>query len=92
LQEALDPLMTRHGAALDWSFLIALEEANDWEAIKNENLLPRVAAEVAKRGLVLAHINEANDSYRFIVCTPAEFAALDGVADADRWCSIGRFG
>lgn len=91
LQEALDPLLAQQGVTLDWSFVAALDEAGDWEALKNENFLPRVAAEVAKHGLVMAHINEGTDAYVFAVCTPEEFVKIDGVSEPALFRSIGRF-
>jgi hypothetical protein len=90
LKDALDPLLTRQTVTLDWSFLDALERASDWEALKNENLLPRVASEVAKHGLVLAHINEGSDSYVFAVCTPDQFKAINGLTDHDGHMQVGR--
>lgn len=89
LQAALDPLLQRHAVALDWSFLDALERAGDWQAIKNENLLPRVAQELTKHNLVLAHIDEGTDAYVFAVCTPQEWAAIAGLRGGH--LKVGRF-
>ena len=91
LREALDPMLARHGAALDWSFIDQLEARQDWNAIKNENLVPRVGREIAKLGLVLAHIDEGSDAYMMAVCTPAEFARIDGLTIDNGAIRIGRF-
>lgn len=92
MREELDPLLARHGIALDWRFADELEEARQWARLKNQNLLPRVGAEVAKHGLVLTHINEGSDNYLMAVCAPDQFAAIDGLCDSDGARSVGRFG
>ena len=91
LRSALDPMLTRHNAALDWSFLDELEARGDWNAIKNENLIPRVGREIAKLGLVLAHIDEASDAYMMAICAPAEFARIDGLSIGNGAVQIRRF-
>lgn len=89
LRGALDPMLARHGAALDWSFVDELEQRGAWKAIKNENLIPRVGREIAKLGLVLAHIDEGSDAYLMAICTPAEFARIDGLLAGP--FRVGRF-
>lgn len=91
LREALDPMLARHGAALDWTFLEEPEARGDWKAIRNDNLIPRVGREIAKLGLVLAHIDEGSDAYTMAVCTPAEFARIDGLMIDNGAIRIGRF-
>lgn len=91
LREALDPMLARHGTALDWTFLEELEARGDWKAIRNDNLIPRVGREIAKLGLVLAHIDEGSDAYMMAVCTPAEFAKIDGLRIDNGAIRIGRF-
>lgn len=91
MRAALDPMLQRHGAALDWSFLDALEARGDWNAINNENLAPRVGREIAKLGLVLAHVDDSSDSYVMAICTQLEFAQIEGLTIGDDAVRVRRF-
>lgn len=91
LKAALHTLLEARGVhGFDWSFIDELMAAEDWEALQNENLLPLVGGDIAKRGLVLASIDTGGDSYAFAVVAPAEFAEIDGIQTGD--FSIGRWG
>lgn len=91
LREALEPMLARHGATLDWSFVDDLTAREDWGALNNEKLVPRVAREVEKLGLVLAQIDEGSDAYLMAVVTPDAFAKIDGMRMDRGIIRIGRF-
>ena len=78
LKDALDPLLSRAGVAdFDWSFIDRLEESEDWEALKNNHLLPIVAANVAKRGAVMMFINPGTgDNFEFAVGSREQYQRL----------------
>jgi len=78
LKEALDPLLERRGIPdFDWSFIDDLEAAENWEALKNDNLLPIVAKHVARRGAVMIFVNPGTgDNYDFAVGSRAQYEQL----------------
>jgi len=79
LRPCLNPLLKRRGISLDWSFVKAIEATGDGEALRNTNFLPVVGDQVEKLGFVLAHVEEGSDAYFFAVCSPDEFAKIDGL-------------
>lgn len=81
LKRSLAPLLARQGANLDWSFVAALEKAGNWNALRNENLLPELARRLSEQGHVLVRINDGSDNYVLALCSGDEFARLDGVGD-----------
>jgi hypothetical protein len=89
LEEALAPILERHGIVFDWSFVQELEAGEQFDALRNENLLPEVGERLAKQGYVFVSINEGSDSYLMAVCTPADFAVINGLSDHDFF--IGKF-
>jgi len=74
----MTPLLAQHGIELDWAFISDLENSNDWNSLKNENLLPIVGQHLAAHGVILVGIEEGTDRYLFAVCTQrfAEIASL----------------
>jgi hypothetical protein len=91
LMAALNPLLEKRQLhVFNWSFIDELSDAENWEALKNENLLEIVGAKVAQKGFVFVSINTGGDTYVFAVVTPDEFVKIDGLKGRD--FSIGRFG
>lgn len=80
LRHALAPLFRRRGVVFDWSLLLELERARDWEALKNENLLPHIGRRLLEMGYVLAHIDEGSDNYLFALCTPESFSQIESLS------------
>jgi hypothetical protein len=89
LERALAPVLAQRAASLDWSFVAALEKAENWNALRNENLLPELARRLSEQGHVLARINDGSDNYVFALCSADEFAMLDDVGDESVY--IGKF-
>jgi hypothetical protein len=91
LMAALNPLLARRGVQdFDWSFINELEHAEDWESLKNENLLKMVGTIVARRRFELVSLGIPWDNYDFAVIAPDELAQIDGLEGRD--FSISRFG
>jgi len=80
LQECLAIPFKRRGISLDWGFVKEIEAARDWEALRNARFLPVVGDQVQKLGFVLAQIVEGSDAYYFAICTPEQFAQVDGLS------------
>lgn len=79
LRTCLSSLLKRRALSLDWNFVKALEATGNGEALRNTNLLPVVGDQVEKLGFVLAHVVDGSDNYQFAVCSPDEFAQIDGL-------------
>jgi hypothetical protein len=90
VEEALTPLLQRYGVAVDWSFAAELEEAEDWEALKTDNFTENASERVAALGHVVVKIFDSSDGFQLAVCTPAEFALIDGLSDASGDYSVGK--
>jgi hypothetical protein len=91
LMAALNPLLEKRQLhEFNWSFIDELCNAENWEALKNENLLEIVGGKIADEGFVFVSINTGGDNYVFAILAPDEFAKIDGLKGRDY--SIGRFG
>jgi hypothetical protein len=87
LKKKITPLLRGCGVSFDWAFLRVLEREKQWDSLKNENLLPVVAARLAANGHVLAHIDDGSEGYNFALCTPDEFSRIESLSSggyADR--------
>jgi hypothetical protein len=80
LKKALNPLLRKQGVKFDWDFLKELEDARDWAAFKNENLLPTIGDKLNSLGYVFTHIDDGSDNYIFSLCTSESFSRLESVA------------
>jgi hypothetical protein len=67
-----------------------LERAKQFEAMKNENLLPIVGDQLALSGFVFTQIEDGSDNYMFAICTPDAFKLIESLTVAGY--SIRRFG
>jgi hypothetical protein len=89
LRKSLNPLLKRQGVKFDWTFLKELEESCDSNALKNENLLPRIGSRLNSLGYVLVHIDSGDDNFYFCVCAPELFSRVEPLANGG--CAIRRF-
>jgi hypothetical protein len=80
LKKAIALLLRGRGVSFNWAFLRELERDKEWDSLKNENLLPIVAARLAADGHVLAHIDDGSDGYNFALCTPDEFSRIESLS------------
>jgi len=81
LVQALTPVLRTHGIAhFDWSFLDALVESEDVEALKSVNLLNLVRDKVAAHGLRMIQWDMGFEAYVFALVDDARFAQIKDVA------------
>ena len=80
LRETLQPLLQRQGLSdFDWSFVNDLERAENWEALRNENLLNEIGSRLRERGRVFMLLDMGWDSYDLAILSPAEFEKIHSV-------------